>query len=64
MSHHHWHGGAGFRGSDFPRFVIALGLTNLPDELEEASRLLPSRIKRKPPLPERDAARPITKDDL
>jgi hypothetical protein len=38
---------AGFRGSDFPRFVIALGLTNLPDELEEAARLLPSQIKKK-----------------
>ncbi len=55
---------AGFRGTEFPRFVIALGLTNLPDELEEASRLLPSRIKKKPPLPERDAVRSITKDDM
>jgi uncharacterized protein (DUF2267 family) len=53
----------GFRGT-FPRFVIALGLTNLPDELEEASRLLPSKIKRKPPLPERERARAITKDDM
>lgn len=55
---------AGFRGSEFPRFVIALGLTNLPDELEAASRLLPSRIKKKPPLPERNAVRLITKDDM
>lgn len=55
---------AGFRGSEFPRFVIALGLTNLPDDLEEASRLLPSGIEKKPPLPERDAVRPITKDDM
>lgn len=55
---------AGFRGGDFPRFVIALGLTNLPDELEEASRLLPSRIKKKPPLPEREGLRAITKDDV
>src|SRR5262249_37912489 len=29
---------AHFDGEDFPRFVIALGLTNLPDELEDASR--------------------------
>jgi hypothetical protein len=55
---------AGFRGSEFPRFVIALGLTNLPDDLKEASRLLPSRIKKKPPLPERDGVPPITKDDV
>jgi len=55
---------AGFRGGDFPRFVIALGLTNLPDDLEEASRLLPSKIKKKPPLPEREAIRAITKDDM
>jgi hypothetical protein len=54
----------GFRGGDFPRFVIALGLTNLPDDLEEASRLLPSKIKKKPPLPEREAMRAITKDDM
>jgi hypothetical protein len=55
---------AGFRGGNFPRFVIALGLTNLPDDLEEASRLLPSKIKKKPPLPEREAIRAITKDDM
>jgi hypothetical protein len=54
----------GFRGSDFPRFVIALGLTNLPDELEEASQLLPSKIKKKAPLPEREAVRALTKDDV
>ena len=55
---------AGFRGDDFPRFVIALGLTNLPDELEEASHLLPSKIEKKPALPEREAVRPTTKDDV
>jgi hypothetical protein len=55
---------AGFRGTKFPRFVIALGLTKLPDELEEASRLLPSKIKKKPPLPEREAVRATTKDDM
>jgi len=55
---------AGIRGGDFTRFVIALGLTNLPDDLEEASRLLPSRIKKKPPLPECEAIRAITKDDM
>jgi hypothetical protein len=55
---------AGFRGTEFPRFVIALGLTKLPDELEEASRLLPSKIKKKPPLPEREAVRATTKDDM
>ena len=55
---------ARFRGAEFSRFVIALGLTNLPDELEEASQLLPSKIKKKPPLPERQAARAITKDDV
>jgi hypothetical protein len=54
----------GFRGGDFPRFVIALGLTNSPDYLEEVSQCLPSRIKKKPPLPQREAARPITKDDM
>lgn len=55
---------AGFRGSEYPRFVIALGLTNLPEYLEEASRLLPSKIKRKPPLPERGPMRATTKDDM
>lgn len=55
---------AGFHGDEFPRFVIALGLTNLPEDLEEASRLLPSRIKKKPPLPERESVLPITKDDV
>jgi hypothetical protein len=55
---------AGFRGDEFPRFVIALGLTNLPDELEEASQLLPSKIEKKPPLPERERVRAITKDDM
>lgn len=55
---------AGFRGGDFPRFVIALGLTNLPDDLEEASRLLPSKIRKKPPLPEREAVSAITKDHI
>jgi hypothetical protein len=54
----------GFRGANFARFVIALGLTNLPDELEEASRLLPSMIKKKPPPLEREAVRTITKDDM
>lgn len=53
-----------FRGDEFPRFVIALGLTNLPEELEEASRLLPSAIKKKPPPPEREHVRTITKDDV
>ena len=55
---------AEFRGSDFPRFVIALGLTNMPDDLEEASQLLPRTIKKKPPLPERTGIRSITKDDM
>ena len=55
---------AGFRGADYPRFVIALGLTNLPDELEEASKLLPSKIKKKPPAPAREAVRVVTKDDV
>jgi hypothetical protein len=55
---------AGFRGTEFPRFVIALGLTNLPDELEEASQFLPSKIEKKPPLPEREGVRLITKDDV
>jgi hypothetical protein len=55
---------AGFRGNEFSRFVIALGLTNLPDELEEASQLLPSKIEKKPPLPEREGPRAITKDDM
>jgi hypothetical protein len=54
----------GFRSGQFARFVIALGLTNLPDDLEEASRLLPSKIKKKPPLPEREAIRAITKEDM
>jgi hypothetical protein len=55
---------AGFRGADFPRFVIALGLTCLPDELEEASQFLPSKIKKKPALPEREPVRFISKDDM
>jgi hypothetical protein len=55
---------AGFRGREYARFVIALGLANSPEELEEASRLLPSKIEKKPPLPEREAVRPITKDDM
>lgn len=42
---------AGFRGTELPRFVIALGLTTLPDDLEHASQLLPSKIEKKPPLP-------------
>jgi hypothetical protein len=43
--------------------LIAKLFINLPDELEEASRLLPSKIKKKAPLPERELVRAITKDD-
>jgi hypothetical protein len=31
---------------------------------EEASQLLPSKIKKKPPPPEREAVRAISKDDI
>ncbi|HTZ66950.1 MAG TPA: hypothetical protein VMB83_05680 [Roseiarcus sp.] len=37
---------AGFRGAEFPRFVIALGLTSLPDELEAAHNVFQARSKR------------------
>jgi hypothetical protein len=53
-----------FRENDFPRFVIALGLTRSPDELDAASQLLPSRIAKKPPLPPKELVRGISKDDV
>jgi len=55
---------AGHRGEDYSRFVIALGLANSPEELEEASQFLPSRIPKKPPAPQRQSNPMITKDDL
>jgi hypothetical protein len=55
---------SGHRGEDYSRFVIALGLANSPEELEEASQFLPSRIPRKPPPPRRQANPMITKDDV
>lgn len=53
-----------FRGKNFERFVIAVGLTNSPDGLEEASKWLPRAIPVKPPPPGRPSIQPITKDDV
>lgn len=53
-----------FRGKNFERFVIAVGLTNPPDDLEDASQLLPRAIPVKPPPPQRSSTKPITKDDV
>jgi Tfp pilus assembly PilM family ATPase len=43
--------------TDFPRFVIALGLADLPEAMEDA--MLPSSIPIKGPLPEREVRIPL-----
>jgi hypothetical protein len=51
-------GQIGSRAAEFPRFVIARGLAESPEELEEASKCLPSKIPRRD-LPEQEPAPPI-----
>ena len=43
--------------TDFPRFVIALGLADLPEAMDDA--MLPSSIPIKGPLPEREVRIPL-----
>jgi len=52
---------ADYRGDDFPRFVIALGLADSVVALADAQ--LPSQFRNADPLPERGSpTAPITKD--
>jgi len=48
----------GFRGAEFPRFLIARGLARSPDDLEVVSRCLPSNNPSREP-PEQEPPPPI-----
>ena len=51
---------ADYAGQDFPRFVIALGLSDMASAMADAQ--LPSQIRDADPLPPRQTSAMITKD--